>query len=488
MLAASFDLAKSLPEVAELCVRRLADYCAIHAQPSEHTGHTVHAGADSLVGPAGADPDDLREALHDCGYATVQVVPLSGRRETLGTFVLASRTTDAFDETTGKLATVLASQIANAVEQAILFERTQRVADRLQRALLPDTFPAVPGASLHGAYRPASDEAEVGGDWYDAFELADGRIAISIGDVAGHGLEAATVMGEVRQAIRTAAMGRTSPASVLEHVNGVINLRAGIGMVTAIFGYYEPERRELTYAVAGHPPPILTIPGRFCNFLPGGGVPLGIDRSIGATDWTITLPPTCSVIFYTDGMTEYGRDVIDGEARLLEACVRACDEDPDNPALGLLERIFDTAVSRDDAATLTLFAHEGPLPAKMSYSAIPLCSPIVRSMMHRFCDQYDLSDDDRFSVLTAVGEAVANCVEHAYRGDERGVFHLGASVEGETVHIEVEDRGRWRPFKPRDERGRGFLLMNELMDRVRINSTRDSTLLSMTLNRFTKSG
>ncbi len=183
-----------------------------------------------------------------------------------------------------------------------------------------------------------------------------------MGDVAGHGLSAATVMGEVRQSMRTTAVFERSPAVVLEHINNVINLRSGIGMVTAIFAYYDPAARGLTYAVAGHPPPALTILNGFCGFLPGGGMPLGVDTAVDATDWTITLPPDSCVIFYTDGMTEYSRDIFAGEERLLEASQRAFEVDTENPALALQERIFDARVNRDDAATLTLSCNDGLLP------------------------------------------------------------------------------------------------------------------------------
>ncbi|HET9095886.1 MAG TPA: SpoIIE family protein phosphatase, partial [Candidatus Baltobacteraceae bacterium] len=339
------------------------------------------------------------------------------------------------------------------------------------------------GTEFHAAYRPASDEAEIGGDWYDAFALPDGRIAISMGDVAGHGLEAATVMGEIRQAMRTTAVGEHSPSNVLNHINSVINLRKSIGMVTAIFGYYEPGRRELTYAVAGHPPPIITIAGGFSGFLPGGGMPLGVDTEINVHDWTISLPPRSCVVFYTDGMTEYSRDVIAGEQQLLEASIRAFEMDPENPALAVQERIFDATVNRDDAATLTLSCGGGAPAPTVRFSALPLVAPIARSFLHRFCDEYGLSNSQRFSLITAAGEAVANAVEHAYRGEAPGEVLLRTCVDEETVSVEVEDHGRWRPFQRREERGRGIVLMHELMDHVRITSAQNKTVITLVMNR-----
>ncbi len=424
-------------------------------------------------------PDTLREH----GFETVVEAALHGRHDVLGSLVIASRAPDAFDGSTQKLATVLALQLANALDQAMLFERTHRVADRLQRALLPDSFPRVPGAVFHAAYRPASDEAEVGGDWYDAFSLPDGRIAISMGDVAGHGLEAATVMGEIRHAMRSTAVSERSPSALLQHINSVINLRKSVGMVTAIFGYYVPDGRELTYAVAGHPPPLLTTTGGFSGFLPGGGMPLGVESNIDAQDWTITLPPRSCIIFYTDGMTEYSRDVLAGEARLLEAGVRSFASDPDNPAIALQERIFDATVNRDDAATLTLSCEDGPVPSTIKFSAIPLAAPIVRALMHRFCDENNVPIRQRFALITAVGEAVANAVEHAYRSEREGHLRVHTSVDDQNIVVEVEDEGSWRPFRRQEERGRGIVLMHELMDRVRITSAQNRTAVTLVMSR-----
>lgn len=483
LLARSFDLSATLPLVADLCVRKFADYCAIHARWDEGAVSLVEACRESGFHVPAADASAMPDVLREHGFESVVAASLNGRHGTLGTFVLAARSRGAFNGTAQKLANVLALQLAGAMEQAMLFERTYRVADRLQRALLPDSFPRVPGSEFHAAYRPASDEAEIGGDWYDAFALPDGRIAISMGDVAGHGLEAATVMGEIRQAMRSAAVGERSPAAVLDHINSVINLRKSIGMVTAIFGYYEPGMRELTYAVAGHPPPVITIPDGFSGFLPGGGMPLGVESHINARDWTITLPPRSCVVFYTDGMTEHSRDVIAGELQLLDASVRAFEMDPENPALALQERIFDATVNRDDAATLTLSCYDGVLPDEMHFSAVPLVAPIARSFLHRFCDEYGLTNSQRFSLITAVGEAVANAVEHAYHGEIPGQLIMRTAVDNESISVEVEDHGRWRPFQRREERGRGIVLMHELMDHVRITSAQNHTMIRLVMNR-----
>ncbi len=483
LLASSLELSATLPRVAQLCVERVADYCVIAGSDRTDEEFFHEAGQGKKLRLRRGDRAQIEAGLRSRGHQSILVIPLPGRHGGGGVFVLAAKQAGHFDDASGKIAEILGLQLANALDQATLLERTHHVADRLQRALLPASFPRVAGGQLDGAYRPASEEAEVGGDWYDAFELPDHRLAISMGDVAGHGLEAATIMGEVRIALRAAAVGERSPAAVLEQINGVTNLRSGIGMVTAIFGYYDTVNRELTYAVAGHPPPALVVEGAFAGYLPGGGVPLGIGDNVGARDWVITVPPRSWVIFYTDGMTEYERDVIAGEERLLEASVRACESDPENPAIALQERIFSTSVNRDDAATLALSCFDGPIPKRMEYSAIPMTAPIVRAMVNRFCDQNSISPDQRFALTSAIGEAVANAVEHAYQGEDAGKFELRLEAQSDCITVDVEDRGHWRPFQKRDDRGRGMVLMHELMDRVRINSTQHGTCLSMVLNR-----
>ncbi|HEY8298142.1 MAG TPA: SpoIIE family protein phosphatase [Candidatus Baltobacteraceae bacterium] len=482
LLASSFELEATLPQVAELCIRELADYCSIVTSGPGGTPAIAEAARDakwrSRSGTA-ASP----EALKKRGLRTVIAVPLGGRDAVHGTFVLAAQEGGAFNAETEKLATVLAVLVVNALEQAALFARTYRVADRLQRALLPESFPRVEGATLYGAYRPASDESEVGGDWYDAFTLPDGRVALSLGDVAGHGLEAATIMGEIRQAMRSVAVGDFTPAGVLEHINGVTNLRASIGMVTAIFGYYDPATRGLTYAAAGHPSPIVTVADGVSAFLPGGGVPLGVEPSIDATDWRVTLPPGSQVIFYTDGLTEYDRDVVLGEALLLKAAARHDVRSAANPAEGLQNAIFSKTTNRDDAAALTLHCAEGTVHELLSFSAIPLVAPLVRSAMNQIADSCNLNEERRFALLLGTGEAIANAVEHAYRGNPRGEITVRTQITPTTVTVEIEDQGRWRPFVQREERGRGISLMHKLMDGVRITSTQTSTVVTLTLAR-----
>lgn len=489
ILASSFDLAQTLPELARLCVPAVADYMIIQLLPRE--GYVIPAAiaaapSIALTQPDGPVSPEFLASLADCGLQTYFVAPMVVNGETLGSLAIASCSDREFDESTRQITLMLAARIAAGVHTITSFAREHRVADRLQRALLPRTFPFINGITFSGEYRPASEEAEVGGDWYDAFELPDGRVAISIGDVAGHGLEAAVIMGEVRQALRAAAVVTEAPTQVLEAVNQVINLRESIGMVTAIFGYYDPKTSVLRYAVAGHPPPIIATADGFADILPGGGLPLGANTSVDARDWVFTIPPGGRIVLYTDGLIEYERDIEGGIEHLLKAVISEREADAASSAPSIQARVFTKAPNKDDAAVLTLTrVAKTDGEVDLVFSAIPLVSALVRSTLRQISAAIGFSSDAEFSVLVGVGEAIANAVEHAYGDREPGLLQLQTRIEGSRFVVRVDDYGRWRPFTRREERGRGIPLMHALCDGVQIKSTQNSTsiTLSIDLNR-----
>jgi anti-sigma regulatory factor (Ser/Thr protein kinase) len=451
----------ALAEIATSVAANFGDYCSI----------------DMIVNAA--DPYECSVAAGVAGKSLCAqgriVEPLKDGRRTFGKLICETYAPDGFDDVVRQAVHALAIHLGIVFAGRVAMLREHRVADRLQRALLPERLPNLPGAALDAAYRPASDEAEVGGDWFDAFNLPDRRVAISLGDVAGHGLDAAVIMGEVRQAIRTAAVAAQSASAVLECVNRIVTLRETIDMVTAIFGFYDPETSQLSYAVAGHPPPLLALADGLVRRLPGGGLPLGCAPAIETTDWTFTLPAASRAIFYTDGLIENERDPIKGEQRLIEV-VRGLlcgDGALDDPAAALQKRIFHGASNRDDAAVLILSRAE-PVRSYV-FSAVPIVAPIARAIVARAITEFDFDAERRFGVLVALGEAVANAIEHAYRGGKPGVIRLALERHPKLLSMIVEDFGHWRPFIRRDDRGRGIELMHAFMDSVQILSTRQST-------------
>jgi len=456
-------IAEALAAVAEVCASTIADYCSI--------GVVIEGLEREEFGvSAGEQPE--RQVPEVCRL----MLPLVSGRRRYGAIICLTSDPSGFDSLSRRTIEVIAAQLAVVVAAYSAAEREHQVAERLQRALLPPSFPKAEGCEFHAIYRPASEEAAVGGDWYDVFVLPDGRIAVSIGDVAGHGLDAAVVMGEVRQAVRTAGMREgVTPAEILEYVNDLVRARNSIGMVTAIFGVYDPQDSALIYACAGHPPPMIALSGGAVAILPGGGLPLGCAERVEAENWSFTIPQNGRAIFYTDGLTENERDVIAGERRLVDA-VRSLEWNGDaDPAQAIAQHVLADTGNRDDAAVFVL-TRRGPVD-RYVFSAATVVAPLSRAIVANELAGLALSEDRRFGVLVAVGEAVANAVEHAYRGRAPGLIRLAVEKNAQQLVVTVEDYGRWRPFVRREERGRGIGIMHAFTDGVQIRSTSESTAI-----------
>ena len=461
VLTASADIVETLTKIAELCVHAFADTCSIRvlieALDSDEFVVTAGTHSEQPVGELDRISERLVAGRHYFGEITCETNAARG-----------------FDDAIRQAVQLLALQLAAVISGHAATLREHRVADRFQRALLPEVLPKQPEVSFSAAYRPASEEADVGGDWYDAFALADGRIAITVGDVAGHGIDAAVIMGEVRQAIRMAAIGSESPSAVLDDVNNAIRLRESIGMVTAIFGTYDPASSVLTYAAAGHPPPILALDDATPRRLPTGGLPLGCAAQVDAATWCFTIPQGARVVFYTDGLIENERDIIAGEERLIST-IAALAADEDNAADVVQDLVFGGKSNRDDAAVLVL---ERLAPVRdYVFPALPMVSPLARAIVTRALEPLQMSGERRFGILVALGEAIANAIEHGYRGEPGGLILLHIDMQTPYLVLTVEDFGRWRPYVPREERGRGIELMHAFTDGVQIRSSRESTTI-----------
>ncbi len=283
----------------------------------------------------------------------------------------------------GGLAEELAVRIAIGIDTAQAIAREHHVAETLQRALLPEVLPYNGSAIIDAAYRPAAGESIVGGDWYDAFELPDGRIGISIGDVAGHGLSAAVVMGEARQAVRASTYDARSPGEVLGRANQM--LRSMPMMVTALVGIFDPRTSVFTYASAGHPPPLVITPDGHAFMLPNGDLPLGVVDDLAPAPWTFTLSPGTLLVLYTDGIVEFERDVFFGESALIRASIDELADLSAHPARSVQDRVFGSKQNADDVATMTLFVPPRPLETfDCVFSAVPFAAPFVRRGLERF--------------------------------------------------------------------------------------------------------
>lgn len=234
----------------------------------------------------------------------------------------------------------------------------RRITYAMQRGLLQESLPTIPGIAVDASYVPAGREALVGGDWYDVYVLRDGRVMFAIGDVAGHGIAAAVVMSRAREAIVALGTHSSDPASVLARANDVLVLQQST-MATAIFGYVDPRARTMVYASAGHPPPLFVDAAGSASFLPYSGVPLGLMADQQFVNHSVVASGGSTLFFYTDGFTERTRDMLAGERALLEAAPTAIAQGPGHLAWRMHRRIFGEAPPNDDAAMLT-FAFATP--------------------------------------------------------------------------------------------------------------------------------
>lgn len=468
-----------LRQIAHLCTSAFAEYCAIYLRGAGAlpVATSSKEGRDTAFLDDAPYDDMLKERFEAAGFRTVVIEPLIESDRPLGTLVLGME--NALGSMDRGILTALSAILSTVVEQARELAHHYRVSNRLQQALLPTSLASGDGLSFDAAYRPADDEAEVGGDWYDAFDLGNGTIGVSIGDVTGHGLEAAVAMSEIRRTIRAASIGRTSPADILNHVDEVLSAE-GIGMATAVVGLYDTSSGILRYASAGHPAPILLSPSGRAVTLPAGGLLLGLGMKPASSDWTATITKGSACYFFTDGLLEYGRDIISGERTLMRGLETLQQTSAQAPsASDLHEYIFERVHNTDDAATLVMRRLDAPGDAlTLSYSSLPQFAPIAREALKGFAIEAGLSGDDMFNFLTATGEALANAIEHGEQ-DPGVSFDLKAELRDKTIAVQVHSRGHWRAFTQREDRGRGIPIMRACTSALEIGSTHDATTVTL---------
>jgi PAS domain S-box-containing protein len=296
----------------------------------------------------------ILEALWGVGVKSAIVVPLfSGPsvRGTLHLYIQDDRR--AFTQDDVEFFVEFARRLAPAIANAELFERERRVAQSFQEAALPRSLPEIPHFVFRAIYEAGRAEALVGGDWYDAFSLADGRIVVSVGDVAGSGLTAAVTMARLRQAIRSAARVRADPGLILDVADMAVEEDAERRFVTAFVGVLDPATAMLHYQSAGHPSPILRTADGALTELLAEGAPLGLRLRERQQTRTQHLPYGSLLALYTDGLTESTRDILEGERRLRSALADDALYGAENPAK-LLHDTLLTDGSRDDVAILTI--------------------------------------------------------------------------------------------------------------------------------------
>lgn len=300
----------------------------------------------------------FNQLLWEHGLHTLAGVPLIVEGQLLGVLHVGTVRPRTFSEEDLSLLQMVADRLALAAHTQV--SATERsAAEALQRSLLPTVLPEVPALSFAARYIPGA-QSGVGGDWYDVFPLPGGRVGIVMGDVIGHGLAAAVVMGRLRSALRAYALDIDDPSEVLHKLDRKATHFEGSAMATVSYAVVDPDREHIRLALAGHPPPVLVEPGGSVTFTHGSvGPPIGFLRNGGGCR-THVFPLSSGgvVCFYTDGLVERRDSTIDEGLRRLREAVTAAD--PETVCARIMGRLIGIRPAQDDIALLVMRREDTP--------------------------------------------------------------------------------------------------------------------------------
>ncbi len=396
VLSLSLDPEEALQRLADLAVRRIADWCAVdliddegslrhvavaHADPrrvelarelrelypvdeGSDTGvaYVVRTGSselypevtdEMLVGAA--QDDEHLEMMRELGLLSVMIVPLEARGRTFGALTLvAAESGRRFDASDLELAEDLARRAALAIDNSILFRREHEAAVILQRSLLPDSLPRIEGLEFAARYEPAAPGIEVGGDWYEVVQCADGRVGVMIGDVAGRGIRAASVMGRIRPALRGFVADGHDPGEAIARLDAMIKEGERAELTTVFHLLYDRATRTAEYVRAGHPPALIRLPDGTVEELNGvGSPPVGILAAPRFTVQTAKIPDGSLLLLYTDGLIERRGEDLMSALKRLKATLAECPEGA-QACLDRLAEVYRADAVPDDVAMLAM--------------------------------------------------------------------------------------------------------------------------------------
>ncbi|MGV9345607.1 SpoIIE family protein phosphatase [Streptomyces spiralis] len=531
-LGSSLDAMRTSQELADLAVPLLADYAAVDLEPSISFGE----GPPAHFGPTGERPPAFRRAglasihqgipespwalgepvplppaspftdvlrtgsshlqpvldaapgtwtdqepalartIHENGMHSLMVVPIRAQRTLLGMAVFI-RTEDPvpFQEFDLLLAEELVTRAALALDNARQYAREQTAALALQRNLLPHRLRGGAAVEAASRYLPADAHSGVGGDWFDVIPLSGARVALVVGDVVGHGINAAATMGRLRTAVHTLAHMELPPDELLAHLDDTVQRLAeedadapdqpnAVVGATCLYAVYDPVTRRCTMARAGHPPPAIIDPQGRVTFpdLPTGS-PLGIGLGVPFEAVELELPEGSLLALYTDGLIESrDHDIDQGMHRLGAALAQS-----DRPLEELCTRATESRPGQapSDDVTLLLVRTRSLRPTQVASWTLPDDQRAVRTARHRAADQLaewgleGLVD----STQLIVSELVTNAVRHS-----TGPIVLRL-IRHQVLTCEVFDADvgspRVRRARAVDENGRGLFLVAQLSRR-----------------------
>jgi serine phosphatase RsbU (regulator of sigma subunit)/anti-sigma regulatory factor (Ser/Thr protein kinase) len=412
-------------------------------------------------------------------------VPLRARGRVLGVVGLARDPGGpTYVATDVALAEEIAARAALALDNVRLYDEARATAVALQRSLLPSPQPRVTGVDTAQRYLPGSRDLGVGGDWFDVITLSCGRVALVIGDVMGRGLRAAAAMGQLRTAVRMLAVLDPMPEDLLRHLDDLAQGTDEVQLATCVYAVFDPVTRSLSYATAGHPPPVLQRPDGPTELLPQpSGAPLGVG-GVPFESVTLEVPDGARLVLYTDGLVE-SRDVdIDDGLRRLG---RALESGPSglDPLCDHVLTELDRAAGHEDDVALLVTQLTGLDPDRIRTWQLDGGLETVasaREWVRGTLATWGLEPMVELAELL-VSELVTNALRHA-----NGPIELTALLLDDVVTLGVSDADqplpRLRKAKEGDEGGRGLQLVAMLSARWGARPTAEGKVVWCELPRW----
>ncbi|QTA34460.1 SpoIIE family protein phosphatase [Streptomyces sp. CA-256286] len=459
------DPTADLMPAAELCEVRAGGALAEvlrGVRPVFGDSAAARAALPELLGPGRPAPTGHRAIL----------APLRGRRRVIGAAVFVRGTERSpFEASDLLVAAQLATHTALGIDKAVLYGREAYIADELQRTMLPDSLPQPTGVRLASRYLPAAETARVGGAWYDAIPLPGSRVALVVGDVMGHSMTSAAIMGQLRTTAQTLAQLDLPPQEVLHHLDEQAQRLGSDRMATCLYAVYDPVAHRITIANAGHPPPVLLHLGGRAEVL---RVPPGAPIGVGGVDFEaveLDAPAGATLLLYTDGLVESRlRDVWTGIEQLRErlaATAQLTGPDHAPPLEALCDDVLDMLGpgDRDDDIALLAARFDGIAPSDVAYWYLEpedAAPGRARRLARRALSRWGL-DEMSDEVELLVSEVVTNAVRYAERPVTLRLLRT------DILRCEVGDDSpqlpRQRRARETDEGGRGLFLVNRLARR-----------------------
>ncbi|WP_238431305.1 SpoIIE family protein phosphatase [Streptomyces cavernae] len=410
--------------------------------------------------PAGAP---LEPGLAGVGPGGLAVLPLPAKGRVAGVCLVGWDQPHDFVPEERSLLTATAGLVGQALKRAHAYDAEQELATMLQRSLLPRRLPELPGGTAVARYLPAKRGLQVGGDWYDVIALSEGRVALVIGDVQGHSAGAATIMGQMRTAVRAYAVEGHPPDVVVSHANRLL-----VGMETDLFAtccYVELDMEEgnALFVRAGHLAPLMRHPdGSSEEIQVEGGLPLGVLEEADFPLTAVALTPGTVLALVTDGLVESAGLHLDEGMRRTRVALAVAD--PTDPGRMADELLGDEGRREDDVAVL-LLRYDGmkvrPVRAGWVVWRLPDAVMHARRFTARTLRSWRIAEAAD-SVLLVVSELVTNALVHT-----QGAVRLDLTLAADRVRVTVSDSSPRAPAKPvivdwEATGGRGLLLVEAM--------------------------